>query len=629
LGSIRTVTLSGVKGVKLLVGKLKASDREYNRHEPGTMVQQTVIFSKAEWPEFRKALEWQRDHFTSLDNPRRKRTASVCVKCGAPATVGMFSSRALCGPCAKAEGRRLPNQPGGAFKPGDRVALHAATSEWMQGDRYGTVVRLGRAKLYLDKATGATVSVRPVYVKLDSGRTRRFHPDNLFLENPNDLPPLTQLNSGEWVLSRSGGGARTFTNRKQAEAARAKVGDRFDIYQPRLGPVFYVRLKLKDFPITTLDDPDHAAKQAELVRRLTGRRRLENPGSSYTGGHSAVGIKIPSPFSSKASIRWSDGSLSRIRLGEAIELLGTSRVQDALDRPGKWIVVGQLTRDNPPRGSIPQIERAYNDGYNDGRIDKSIGHKSTYSYLSEAEDSLEHSDPRVRWRAAHNMGYRDGWDGRPRRRDFGPETGPAPKLPNPPASHWFDSTEVDTWFERDRAHVELRWADTGETIIEWWDEDVAQAVEDGFLDPRDYHTSALEYAEQIGALADSVRRRRTARGVERSKARPNPSGNGKASAAAVRMFQEIHGGKRPTGFRLKTIPDLGELVMLGNVRAIDYQLEPHVARGSRNTPYRHAFGRGSMLLTDPTGKALVIVGNLKVSRGAGGRYGYIRAASGG
>lgn len=58
---------------------------------------------------------------------------------------------------------------------------------------------------------------------------------------------------------------------------------------------------------------------------------------------------------------------------------------------------------------------------------------------------------------------------------------------------------VETWFERDRAHVDLQDAND-ETIIEWWDEDVEQAIEDGFLDPRDYYGSAVQYAEEMGLL---------------------------------------------------------------------------------------------------------------------------------
>lgn len=66
--------------------------------------------------------------------------------------------------------------------------------------------------------------------------------------------------------------------------------------------------------------------------------------------------------------------------------------------------------------------------------------------------------------------------------------------PLPPIS----GTEMHTWFERDRAHVELRDKRTGETIIEWWDEAVNEAVEDGFLTPRDWHGSAYQYAQDLG-----------------------------------------------------------------------------------------------------------------------------------
>lgn len=61
-------------------------------------------------------------------------------------------------------------------------------------------------------------------------------------------------------------------------------------------------------------------------------------------------------------------------------------------------------------------------------------------------------------------------------------------------------TELHTWFERDRSHVELRNADTDETIVEWWDEAVGEAIEDGFLNPRDYHGTAYEYAVSVGLL---------------------------------------------------------------------------------------------------------------------------------
>jgi len=63
-----------------------------------------------------------------------------------------------------------------------------------------------------------------------------------------------------------------------------------------------------------------------------------------------------------------------------------------------------------------------------------------------------------------------------------------------------EQTELETWFERDRAHVELRNAQTDATILEFWDEDVSELVEDGFLNPRDWHGSLYEYAAYLGVL---------------------------------------------------------------------------------------------------------------------------------
>lgn len=107
--------------------------------------------------------------------------------------------------------------------------------------------------------------------------------------------------------------------------------------------------------------------------------------------------------------------------------------------------------------------------------------------------------------------------------------------------------------------------------------------------------------------------------------RENPA---RVKADAVRLFERFH-GHAPSGYRIERVPDLSQLVTLGQALRIDYQLDPSNARGSRNTPYAHQFGPGSTLLTDPTGRALVIVGNMKVSRAPRGRFGYIREASGG
>lgn len=74
------------------------------------------------------------------------------------------------------------------------------------------------------------------------------------------------------------------------------------------------------------------------------------------------------------------------------------------------------------------------------------------------------------------------------------------------------NTTLRSWFERDRAIVELDDDATGKTICRWIDEDVAQAMEDGFL-PSPHgvaganrtpgfdaalHAAAVEYANDMG-----------------------------------------------------------------------------------------------------------------------------------
>ena len=58
---------------------------------------------------------------------------------------------------------------------------------------------------------------------------------------------------------------------------------------------------------------------------------------------------------------------------------------------------------------------------------------------------------------------------------------------------------VETQFERDRASVILYDSKDNE-IMEWWDEEVNQAIEDGFLEPRDYLNSAIDYAKYLGVI---------------------------------------------------------------------------------------------------------------------------------
>lgn len=61
-----------------------------------------------------------------------------------------------------------------------------------------------------------------------------------------------------------------------------------------------------------------------------------------------------------------------------------------------------------------------------------------------------------------------------------------------------ENFKLTTWFERDRQHVEVvDAAIERRTIIEWWDEDVTQAIEDGFLNHRAFLGSALPWSTRI------------------------------------------------------------------------------------------------------------------------------------
>ena len=135
----------------------------------------------------------------------------------------------------------------------------------------------------------------------------------------------------------------------------------------------------------------------------------------------------------------------------------------------------------------------------------------------------------------------------------------------------------------------------------------------------------LEKMARLEQVKTAVERHGAALGefdVPKAPRRKNPAGQGRA--AAVDLYRQFH-GVAPKSFHTETIPDLTQLVHLGCALRIDYQAAR--PRGPRGTPYRHAFAPGSELFTDRTGRALVILGNLKVSRAPRGRFGYIRAGA--
>lgn len=59
---------------------------------------------------------------------------------------------------------------------------------------------------------------------------------------------------------------------------------------------------------------------------------------------------------------------------------------------------------------------------------------------------------------------------------------------------------IYTWFERDRACVELRCEETQNTVLAFWDEEVEEEVECGFIDPTNWFDSMVDRAIELGAL---------------------------------------------------------------------------------------------------------------------------------
>lgn len=58
----------------------------------------------------------------------------------------------------------------------------------------------------------------------------------------------------------------------------------------------------------------------------------------------------------------------------------------------------------------------------------------------------------------------------------------------------FEKTTINTWFERDRSYVGLEDL-KGNTIVEFWDDEVADMIESGYLNPKNLHKSCYEYAK--------------------------------------------------------------------------------------------------------------------------------------
>jgi hypothetical protein len=69
----------------------------------------------------------------------------------------------------------------------------------------------------------------------------------------------------------------------------------------------------------------------------------------------------------------------------------------------------------------------------------------------------------------------------------------------------FKGTTISVWQERDRFHVRLSRTSDDHTLVEWWDDQVTEAVVDGSLDVSEARLGGLErHVRQGGALHKSA-----------------------------------------------------------------------------------------------------------------------------
>jgi len=71
----------------------------------------------------------------------------------------------------------------------------------------------------------------------------------------------------------------------------------------------------------------------------------------------------------------------------------------------------------------------------------------------------------------------------------------------------FHNTDLNTWFERDRAHVILEDAETQESIIELWDDEVNEAIHPyGILsrDPSRWHQDLVKHVVELDMIPNEM-----------------------------------------------------------------------------------------------------------------------------
>lgn len=203
-------------------------------------------------------------------------------------------------------------------------------------------------------------------------------------------------------------------------------------------------------------------------------------------------------------------------------------------------------------------------------------------------------------------------------------------VPNPRRKKFTPPFRVDTWFERDRSSVVIY--DVNDNVVaEWWDDDVQQLFEDGFLvagkGEKALKKSALEYAAYLGLIdkeyasnpelllitgnpaIDLMDKKRPPSFDDFQRAYP------KLWKKALKKHKEFH-GVDPGSIELQwvdaDVPPI--LVKMGDAPDVTYHVKG-ASRKQKKIPFKHDYKGKVHVCTDVDGKVIVHIPDAKKGRG--------------
>jgi uncharacterized membrane protein (UPF0127 family) len=198
-------------------------------------------------------------------------------------------------------------------------------------------------------------------------------------------------------------------------------------------------------------------------------------------------------------------------------------------------------------------------------------------------------------------------------------TGPLPLLQTTPRGGrpTREDVEVGSWVERDRIGIWITDKRTDKVLLEWWDEDAAQMLEDGFfkagmirgqtITGREFEDSVLGYAEHIGVLERPNGKASLSslpQTIERGDVVEVPFKG--APAWVQQEWKRLHPGSVPRVRVYRTI-----VARIG-APVFEYAVRDIVAHKAGRTMSRYVPSYESLLAATPEEKALYFGGAVKL-----------------